>query len=98
MMTERLLVYNAGSSSLEFHLYQVRNFERADYEDLSLLYAGNHSGIGTDIAHLCIRDKAGQPVLHRAAVPGEAGSLGEAQAFLAQWLQQHVEGDRKSVV
>src|SRR5690625_3227935 len=92
MSTERLLVINAGSSSLKFHLYQVRNFERADYEDLSLLYAGNLSGIGTDIAHLCIRDKAGQPVLDRAAAPGEAGSLGEAQAFLAQWLQQHVEG------
>src|SRR5690625_3111987 len=92
MSTDGVLVINAVSCSLQAHLYQVRNFERAGYEDVSLLYAGNLSGIGTDIAHLCIRDKAGHAVLDRAAAPGEAGSLGEAQAFLAQWFQQHVDG------
>lgn len=91
MSTENLLVINAGSSSLKFHLYQVRDFQHADYQDLSLLYAGNLSGIGTDIAHLRIQDAAGQPVLDRRAEAGEAGNLGEAQAFLAQWFQQHVD-------
>lgn len=97
MSTERLLVINAGSSSLKFHLYQVRDFEQATYEDLSLLYAGNLSGIGTDIAHLCIRDADGQPVLDRSAAPGEAGSLGEAQAFLALWFQEHIDGPPAAV-
>ena len=90
MSKEKLLVINAGSSSLKFHLYEVAHFEQARVEDLSLLYAGHLSGIGTEIAHIRIRGPQGQPVLDRPAAKREAEHLAAAQVFLARWFTDNI--------
>lgn len=91
MSKESLLVINAGSSSLKFHLYEVDDFHNAGFEDLNLLYAGHLSGIGTDIAHIRIQGPQGQPVLDRPAEAGEADNLTAAQDFLAHWFNDNVD-------
>src|SRR5690625_980154 len=98
MSKEKLLVINAGSSSLKFHLYEVAHFEQARVEDLSLLYAGHLSGIGTEIAHIRIRGPQGQPVLDRPAAKREAEHLAAAQVFLARWFTDNRGQRRISLV
>lgn len=90
MSKERLLVINAGSSSLKFHLYEVTDFAQAQVDDLTLLYAGHLSGIGTDIAHIRIHGPQGQPVVDRPAEENEAADLSSAQAFLARWFSETI--------
>lgn len=44
-MSEKLIVINAGSSSLKFNVYQIPDAETVDVNDLSYLYGGQVSGI-----------------------------------------------------
>jgi len=90
MSNEKLLVINAGSSSLKFHLYQIRDYEQATFEDLNLLFAGHLSGIGGAMAHIRILGPQGQPVLDRSAKENELKDLSAAQSFLAHWYSETI--------
>lgn len=85
-MSEKLIVINAGSSSLKFNVYQIPDAETVDVNDLSYLYGGQVSGIGTDIAHFKVKGALGQILEDRSTSFDETKDLQAAQELLANWL------------
>ncbi|GAA5083511.1 MULTISPECIES: acetate/propionate family kinase [Paenalcaligenes] len=85
-MSEKLIVINAGSSSLKFNVYQIPESGTLDVNDLSFLYGGQVSGIGTEIAHFKVKGALGQILEDRATAFEETKDLQAAQELLANWL------------
>ena len=85
-MSEKLIVINAGSSSLKFNVYQIPEAGTIDVNDLSYLYGGQISGIGTDMAHFKVKGALGQILEDRATAFEETKDLQAAQELLANWL------------
>src|SRR4051794_26311521 len=83
-----LLVLNAGSSSLKFQVFELR-----EAEDPRRIFRGLFEGLGT-VPHLLIRDSAGTVVADEAF--GEAPAFGHEEALLhvAAWLRAHSRGYR----
>lgn len=90
-MSEKLIVINAGSSSLKFNVYQIPDSETVDVNDLSYLYGGQVSGIGTNMAHFKVKGALGQILEDRATAFEEAENLHAAQGLLASWLTAHMD-------
>ncbi|MET0378308.1 MAG: hypothetical protein ABW049_04875, partial [Spongiibacteraceae bacterium] len=80
-MTKQLLVINAGSSSLKFHLY-----ETDAAHTLALDCGGQVSGIGTTHPQLRIYDREKNSLVDRHIRAEDAGSLSTAQAIVTDWL------------
>jgi len=85
-MSDRLLVLNAGSSSLKFGVYAI-----ADDDDLALLSRGQIAGIGAK-PRFAASDATGHGLEDAAgplpAIPTHAAAL----AFLLQWLKKTGNG------
>lgn len=78
-----ILVVNAGSSSLKFHVYEIDQGE-----ELSLFVGGQVSGIGGDHPAFRVKDAHGA-VLHETSLePGRVHDLAAAQGIMASWLQE----------
>lgn len=90
-MSESLIVINAGSSSLKFNMYQVPATETVEVNDLSYLYGGQVSGIGTDIAHFQVKGALGQILEDRRTSFEETKDLQAAQELLANWITARME-------
>lgn len=82
MMSDLILVVNAGSSSLKF---QVHEISRGG--ELSLLLGGQVSGIGGSRPSFRAKDAQGQTLEDRALRPAQARDLSGAQEIMAGWLQ-----------
>lgn len=82
MMSDLILVVNAGSSSLKF---QVHEISRGG--ELSLLLGGQVSGIGGSRPSFRAKDAQGQTLEDRALQPAQARDLSGAQEIMAGWLQ-----------
>ena len=85
-MSDTLIVVNAGSSSLKFNVYQVPSAGTLDVNELSYLYGGQVSGIGTDLAHFKVKGALGQTLEDKDVAPEEAKDLHTAQKILGDWL------------
>src|SRR5262245_50616978 len=83
-MTARLLILNAGSSSLKFAVYEIAG------DALSLRLRGQIAGIGT-APRLEAKDAQGQPLDFAAA--GAIADHGAALVHLLAWLSQTGHGD-----
>lgn len=79
-LQKSLLVVNAGSSSLKFHVYDIAAGEPV------FCLGGQVSGIGSRHASLRIGDGQDRDVLARALERREAESLESAQQVIAEWL------------
>jgi len=82
-MSDAIVVLNAGSSSLKFSIYQLRD----DGEDVAIVARGQIEGLGTK-PHFKVKDRTGAtlvdtPVTARAT---RAGHI-EALAHLVQWMR-----------
>jgi len=86
-MPDRLLVLNAGSSSLKFGVYEVP----ADDADVALLCRGQMAAIGAK-PHFTATDAAGKPLDGTSdplpAIPTHAAAL----TFLLGWLRESGQG------
>lgn len=87
-MSNTLIVVNAGSSSLKFNVYQVPDSEKIKIDNLSYLYGGQVSGIGTDIANFKVKGGVGQTLEDRPCP--EAKDLHIAQQVLSNWLSERI--------
>jgi acetate kinase len=82
-----LLVVNAGSSSLKFHLYEIGPTPVvAETRTLTFDCGGQISGIGTTHPHLKISDSNRQVLLERAFAADAVPTLSAAQAIVTEWL------------
>ena len=77
----RLLVINAGSSSLKFHLYIVTDEQTPIFD-----CGGQLSGIGSARPQLKIGDRNKHTLVERTLSPAEAKTLNAAHAIVADWL------------
>ncbi|MCX5590945.1 acetate/propionate family kinase [Alcaligenes endophyticus] len=84
-MRDQILVANAGSSSLKFHVYDV-----FDNDQLCFAYGGQISGIGDRLPHFRVRDAQGQDLLNQDLAPDQALNLHSAQHLVADWLIAHL--------
>ncbi len=84
-MSDGLLVFNSGSSSLKFGLYVVGGEEGG----LVRRYRGLLDGLGSR-PHLLIRDAEGK-VLDERAMP-EGTDHTAALAVVMDWVEQHLDG------
>lgn len=80
-MNDLILVVNAGSSSLKFHMYAVGEDER-----LAFQYGGQVSGIGEGMPAFKVDDEHGAPLERQSLEPSQAHDLHSAQALVADWL------------
>ncbi|MGE8547760.1 MAG: acetate/propionate family kinase [Alcaligenes sp.] len=80
-MSELILVVNAGSSSLKFHMYAVVEDDR-----LAFQYGGQVSGIGGAMPAFKVDDEHGRPMERQSLEAGQARDLHSAQAVVADWL------------
>lgn len=80
-MRDTLLVINAGSSSLKFHLYILDSANRPQ-----LSSGGQIGGIGTAQPRLRVRDGDGATCCDRALAPDDCRDLAAAQRHLGDWL------------
>ncbi|MGP1613650.1 MAG: acetate/propionate family kinase [Pollutimonas bauzanensis] len=80
-MHDILLVINAGSSSLKFHVYDLR-----EPDTLSFAYGGQLSGIGGAHPDFTVRDAAKAVLVQRDLRAAEAPDLAAAQKTLGDWL------------
>lgn len=87
-MTEHVLVFNSGSSSLKFGVY-VRGVD-----DEELLFEGSAEGIGRDNGSLRLKSAAGEVLLERDHV---AESQEDALARIANALREHLPGAAPAV-
>lgn len=90
-MSEKLIVINAGSSSLKFNVYEVPSVDTVDIHELSFIYGGQISGIGTDMAHFSVKAASGQVLEDHKISLEKAQNLHGAQDLLAQWLKQRLD-------
>ena len=81
----RLLVINAGSSSLKFHLYIVTDEQTPIFD-----CGGQLSGIGSAHPQLKIGDRNKHTLVERTLSPADAKTLNAAQAIVADWLTTHL--------
>lgn len=84
-MHDQILVANAGSSSLKFHVYDV-----LDNDLLSFAYGGQISGIGGRMPCFTVRDAQGQDLVKEELAPTQALDLHTAQHLVADWLIAHL--------
>ena len=89
-MSETLIVVNAGSSSLKFNVYQLPVAQTRDVDELTFLYGGQVSGIGTERAHFAVKGAVGQILEDQALNQHQGQSLHSAQDLLTRWLKQHL--------
>lgn len=90
-MSEKLIVINAGSSSLKFNVYEVPSIDTIDINELAFTYGGQISGIGTDMASFMVKAASGQILEQRAVIKADALNLHAAQDLLAQWLKTRLD-------
>lgn len=86
-MSEQILVINAGSSSLKFHMYKVQSGDQLDFE-----FGGQVSGIGSSQPAFKVKDAQGQSMVKQDLDGEQAKDLHTAQALVARWLLEHVDG------
>ena len=86
-MSEQILVINAGSSSLKFHMYKVQPGDHLDFE-----FGGQVSGIGSSQPAFKVKDAQGQSMVKQDLDGEQAKDLHTAQALVARWLLEHVDG------
>jgi acetate kinase len=84
MMSDAILVINAGSSSIKFKLYAL-----GPEEALETVFSGVLDGIGGE-ARLKAKDGAGQPLDERSLDKGAAADPGAAQKIVMDWLGDHL--------
>lgn len=89
-MSETLIVVNAGSSSLKFNVYQLPVAQTRDVDELTFLYGGQVSGIGTERAHFAVKGAVGKILEDQALNQHQGQSLHSAQDLLTRWLKQHL--------
>lgn len=80
-LRDTLLVVNAGSSSLKFHVYGIESRPVPLFR-----FGGQISGIGTRHAAIRIHDSAGRAELSRELGRSETVDLQSAQQVVAEWL------------
>lgn len=80
-MRDTLLVVNAGSSSLKFHIYDIGGGTAPVFA-----FGGQVSGIGAERPSIKIRDQGGQILLEREFSAGRMADLQGAQQVIAEWL------------
>jgi acetate kinase len=85
-MAETLLVVNAGSSSIKFQLFHVR-----DGDGLELRAKGQLGGIGTH-PRLAAKDAKGQALIDEAYEPAAVPDLHAAMGRLGDWLLERLGG------
>lgn len=88
MSIDTLLVVNAGSSSLKFHVYAL---DHEQVEGLRFWFGGQVSGIGTSRAVLKVKDSDGKELINQKLSEEEAGNLRQAQDLLATWLATQLD-------
>ncbi|WP_459615233.1 acetate/propionate family kinase [Bordetella sp. 2513F-2] len=86
-MSDTLLVINAGSSSIKFHLYDA-----AADRTLHPRLGGQLDGIGTAHPRLRVRDAQGAILLERQEAPAHAADVHAAQEVVGTWLGGHLGG------
>jgi acetate kinase len=91
IMSDAIIVLNAGSSSLKFSIYDAANLE------LNLVTRGQIEGLGTS-SRFKAKDPQGQ-VLAEVALNGHTQSFGHAEAFahLCQWALEQYGGRLKAM-
>lgn len=85
-MTDTILVFNAGSTSLKFSAYAV-----AAAGELALINGGAISGMST-APRFVARDAAGKAVAEHAWGAGEAIEHATAFRFVIEWMARNVVG------
>jgi acetate kinase len=90
-MTPRILVINAGSSSLKFTLFRRNEANQPVAEA-----AGQVEGIGTQ-PRFTVKNAAGQTLVDRAHDVDEAIHHGGAIAVIFSWLHEHDENAKLRV-
>lgn len=88
-MSDTIIVVNAGSSSLKFNVYKVADTSKYDINNLTFLYGGQVSGIGTDMAHFKVKGEKDQTLEDRPCP--EAQDLNQAQKVLSDWLNSRLD-------
>jgi acetate kinase len=86
-MTETVLCLNAGSSSIKFQLFEV-----AAGDELGLAFKGQIEGFGVE-PRLSARDAKGKQLIDRSFTPNEVADSGAALPKLADWLNEHLQGE-----
>src|SRR5690554_4799217 len=86
-MSERILVVNAGSSSLKFQVHEIGSDKK-----LSMVMGGQLGGIGGSRPVFRVKDSAGGCLVEQQLEAAQAQDLGSAQDIMASWLQQHMAG------
>jgi len=82
-MTEALLAFNAGSSSLKFALFAL------EAGTLAPRLRGQFENLGAD-ARFTVRDRAGMPIVDRRLAPPAAGDpYAAALTHLLGWIDEH---------
>jgi acetate kinase len=84
-MKDSILVLNAGSSSISFHLFAV------DGATLSRQVKGQMEGIGTR-PHLAVVDAEGVRLTDRTFTPAQVADIADAIVVLRDWLGGHLAG------
>ncbi|WP_341668855.1 acetate/propionate family kinase [Alcaligenes sp. SDU_A2] len=85
-MSDLILVVNAGSSSLKFHMYAVDQNEQLVFD-----YGGQVSGIGGDAPAFKVADAQGQLLERRTLAAAQAPDLHGAQALVTDWLLERLD-------
>ncbi len=80
-MQDSLLVINAGSSSLKFHLYEL-----GTDRTLQLIQRGQVGGIGTASPALRVHGSDGTTLHQQSFAPADCRDLNAAQHHLGGWL------------
>jgi acetate kinase len=87
-MRDTILVINAGSSSIKFYLYEVR-----EGRQLHPHLGGQLSGIGTPHPQLSVRGDGDAPIkIERRIAPSHAADVANAQDVVGTWLSGHLGG------
>uniref|UniRef100_A0A1I8AVV5 Probable acetate kinase n=1 Tax=Steinernema glaseri TaxID=37863 RepID=A0A1I8AVV5_9BILA len=79
--------YLERSSSLKFHMYKVQPGDQLDFE-----FGGQVSGIGSSQPAFKVKDAQGQSMVKQDLDGEQAKDLHTAQALVARWLLEHVDG------
>jgi acetate kinase len=85
-MGDTILVVNAGSSSIKFSVYGIR-----EESDLSLTLKGQVDGIGTH-PRLRARDAGGRPLVDQMFPAAEIPDVAVATGHVGVWLREHLVG------
>jgi len=89
---DALLVVNAGSSSLKFCVYNIR-----DHATLALSSSGQIEGIGTR-PRLRARAGDGTPQAYKTFMPDEVADVPAAMNRVSAWLRDHYSGAKLMAV